>query len=156
MNPAIDFFEHAVRRHRRQMRIVSLVMILVAVVGAAWGLSEDHPDRAMARMAAMSMLGLVVFSGILVASFFPHRGLAALREPGRIVWFYGVAKHGYVQQLLIGLDNGKLRSLPLPHHSKANEALGHLSTLAPGATSGFSEQLRVAFKKDPSSLRQAA
>lgn len=153
MSATIEFFERAVSKHKRQMRIASLVMIAVAVGGGAWGLSDPSPDRAMARMIAMCGLGLVVFVGMLAFSFLPHRGLAALRDPSRIVWCYAVARHGYVQRLVIGLENGKVRTLPVPDHKQGDRALALLRAAAPNATSGFTEELRVRFKKAPASLR---
>jgi len=149
---ATDFFARGVQRHKMQSRIASLVMLAIAVGGGAWGLSEADPGRAMARMIAYCALGFAVFVVVLVASFLPHRGLAALHTPERIVWIYGVSQHGYIHRLMIGLDDGKLRSLPLPHHSEADRGLALLVAMAPTATTGFSEPLRVAFKGNPRSL----
>lgn len=130
-------------------------MLVVSTAGAVWGLGEDQPDRAMARMAAMSLLALVVCVVALLASFRPHRALSAVASPERIVWFYGISQHGYVHRLMVGLEDGKLRSLPLPHYSEATKGLLLLEAAAPEAAQGFTEELRVAFRKDPRSLRRA-
>ncbi|MEC7522403.1 MAG: hypothetical protein VYE22_21125 [Myxococcota bacterium] len=155
MSATIEFFERAVSKHKRQTRIACVVMIVVAVGGGAWGLSEPSPDRAMARMMAMCGLALVACVGMLAFSLLPHRGLAALRDPSRIVWCYGVAKQGYVQRVVIGLEDGKVRTLPVPGHEEGARALALLRDAAPHAATGFTEELRVRFKKDPASLRAA-
>lgn len=151
MDSTAEFFERGVKRSRVQVRALALVSIPINLAAVAWGLSEPHPG-AMHPMAAAGILGLLVFGGMLIASFLPHPGLAALREREKIVWFFGANRSGYVYKLMIGLEDGRLRSLPLPRDS-AEEGVELLRAVAPGATSGFSAQLRVAFKRDPSSLR---
>ena len=131
-------------------------MLAIALGGGLWGLSDPHPSRAMARMTAMCFLGLVVFTVALLTTFLPHRGLAALGEPTRIVWFYGISRQGHVHDLMMGLDTGKLRSLPLPHPAQVERGLELLRELAPDAIEGFSEELRLRFKRSPGSLRAGA
>ena len=153
LSEAKDFFGRAVRKRRLQMRFGALVIVAIAVGGLLWGLSNSDLDRAMARMMAMCTLGLVGAVIAIAVSFIPHRGLRALDDVGRIVWFYGNSRQGYVHDLIIGLDTGKLHSLPLPHHKEAERGFALLCAVVPSATQGFSEDLRVRFKREPSALR---
>jgi hypothetical protein len=148
----LEIFDRGFRKRKLSLRITCVVLLPIAVAGIVWGLT-DHTDPQMARMVALGILALPLFLGLLIASFFPARGLAALAAPQTIVWFYGSGKGGYIHTILLGLESGKLRSLPLPHHREADQAMLVLGQLAPWATQGFSEEVRRKFKRDPGSLR---
>lgn len=151
------YFEPIVGAQRAKNRLAAIIMLVLCGIAAGWAFSQDfatHPD---ARMAAVAVVGLPVALFVLVWNLLPHRGLAALAEPSRIVWYYGAAKGGQVNAVMVGFDNGKLHRFPLPLISLkegfSQEAFQHLRAAAPGAATGFSEELRQAFRAKPASLR---
>lgn len=154
MSGAIEFFDKAIKKKRSRARIVSVVLLLLCVGAALWGLSESRPGRQMTRLVVMSLIGLPMFGGMLIGTLLPHRGLAALRQPFRIVWIYSVIRQGEPLSM-VGFDDGKLRSLPVGPPSEVAKGLAHLHAVAPNAARGYSEQLRVAFKTNPRSLLRA-
>jgi hypothetical protein len=154
LNETREFFERAVKKRRLQLRIGSGVMLVVAIVALVWGLSDPDPDRAMARMTTLGAFGFVGALVAIVVSFLPNRGLRALDDPARIVWLYAFDNQG-TRYAMVGVDTGKLHRLPLPD-KEADQGFALLRAVAPAATQGFSEELRVRFRSDPSSLRVAA
>ncbi len=148
----MELFERGYRKRRWSTRIAGLLMLVLCPVAIVWGLS-DHTDYQMARMASVGFLGVPVSIAVLAASFWPARGLAALRTPEAIVWYYGKGKGQYIHTIMLGLQSGRLVSLPLAHHRDAGEAMTTLGVMAPTATCGYSEERRQAFRRDPQSLR---
>ena len=156
METARAFFERGVKRQRKQLRITVVVLMVISAIGLAWGLAEDPTgDRKLARMVALSGIMLVVGPIVLLATLRRPRGLDALDTPERIVWCWGVGQGGYIMAVMVGLDDGKLHKLPMPHHSEAQTGMTLITELAPHATHGFSEELRKRFRSSPTSLRKA-
>ena len=73
------------------------------------------------------------------------------------MWYYGVMRGGHISAVMIGFDNGRLIRFALPlisiKEGFSQEAFQHLRSVAPGAATGYSEELRKAFRTDPTSLR---
>jgi hypothetical protein len=157
MSPPQQYFEPIVRKQRRNRRIAAIAMLLLSVAAVVWSLSLDHTQYPIARMGALAIIGIPVALLILVLGFLPHKGLTALADPSRIVWYYGVEKSGHVNAVMIGFDDGKLVRFELPlvsiKEGFSQEALQLLQVAAPGATRGFSEEHRLAFKEAPPSLK---
>lgn len=153
------YFWPLVAKQRRGNRLGAALMIVIGVIGIAWALGESDRDRAMTRMLVMCAFGLVAALVALVISFVPHRGLAALANPERIVWVFGVNRRGHVNAVMIGTDDGRLHRLPLQLKSIkegfSQEGIERIRAAAPHATYGHSEQYRLAFKQNPASLRRA-
>ena len=155
-----DYFEPLEKRKRTINRIFSIVLFVCCCVGIVWGLSLQEHDRVEARILAGSFLVAPVAVILFVASIWPQRGLAALRDPSRIVWYYGRQKGGSINAVMIGFDDGRLSRFNLPLISLkqgfSQEAFEHLRACAPTATSGYSEERRKAFRAHPGSLRRRA
>ncbi len=160
MNQLLAYFEPIVRAQRIKNRIVALVMLVLCGGVVVWAFSADLSEYPEARMAALSVIVLPVAAFILIWNLLPHRGLAALAEPSRIVWYYGVKKGGHINAVFVGFDNGKLHRFHLPlisiKEGFSQEAFQHLRAGAAGAATGYSEELRKSFRADPNSLRTSA
>lgn len=151
------YFEPVVRGLRSKNRIAAIVMLVICGITAGLGSSLDLNEYPAARMAALAVICIPVALFILVWNLLPHRGLAALSEPSRIVWYYGVMKGGHINAVMVGFDNGRLHRFALPlisiKEGFSQEAFQHLRSAAPGAARGFSEELRKAIRTNPASLR---
>lgn len=158
MNRLHAYFESIVRPQRTRNRIFTIVWLVACGAIAVWAVSKGLSDSEPARMAALSLLTVPVALFVLVWNLQPHRGLAALADPSRIVWHFGVMKGGQVIAVKVGFADGKLYRFDLPLISLkkgfSQEAFAHLRSAAPGATTTYSEETRQAFKKDPASLRR--
>ncbi|HPF32549.1 MAG TPA: hypothetical protein PK907_05970 [Candidatus Sabulitectum sp.] len=156
MNQLQLYFQPVVRKQRIKNRIAALIILVICGITAGFGPSLGLNEYS-GRTAALVLICIPVALFILVWNFLPHRGLAALSEPSRIVWYYGVMKGGHINAVMIGFDNGKLYRFALPLISMkegfSQEAFQHLRSVAPGAATGYSEELRKAFRTDPASLR---
>lgn len=156
MSQVHAYFEPIVNRQRTKNRIACVVMLIVSGIALAWGLSDPTASSA-SRMVALGGIAIPVALGILVWNFLPSRGLAALADPSRIVWYYGVRKSGHVSAVMVGFEDGKLHRFTLPLISLkegfSQEAFQHLKAAAPNATTGHSEETREAFNANPASLR---
>jgi hypothetical protein len=157
MSPLHTYFEPIIRRQGVKNRIAAVV-ILAICGGVALSVSSlDLTEHASARMVALTMLAAPVALAILGWTFLPDRGLAALANPSQIVWYYGVNQGAHVNAVMVGYEDGKLRRYQLPLISMkkgfSQEAFPLLQAGAPHATTGFSEERREAFKKNPASLR---
>ena len=157
MNQLQLYFQPVVRKQRIKNRIAALIILVICGITAGFGPSLGLNEDPSARMAALAIICIPVALFILVWNFLPHRGLAALSEPSRIVWYYGVMRGGHISAVMIGFDNGRLIRFALPlisiKEGFSQEAFQHLRSVAPGAATGYSEVLRKAFRTDPTSLR---
>lgn len=151
--------EPTARKQRMKNLIAVLVVLAASTVVAIWGAVDNDSGHSVSPMTAYAFIG--VFAGLvgLVPNWRPHRGVAYLDDPSRIVWYYGVMKGGAVHAVMIGFDDGKLFRFPLPLISLkqgfSQEAFQLLRAEAPGATEGHSEDRRKAFKANPASLRKS-
>lgn len=157
MSPAYEFFEASLRRARTQKRVASIFILVICAIGAGWWMLEGHAgDRQMARMLAMSVLGVPVALVIFGLTFRRNRGLEALKDPSQIVWIYGVTKGHFIVKIGVGLASGKLHVLELGDPRRGQEGMALLVEAAPQATDGYSESNRQTFKQNPGALRRAA
>jgi hypothetical protein len=133
-------------------------LVALAALGLIYASSSGLAgDRAGARIVALGVVALPLGAIIAIVALRPHRGLRALSNPERIVWYYGVNRGAYSHAVVIGLDDGKLYRFPLPlisvREGFSQQAFELLRAAAPRATAGFSEAQRVAFRRAPESLR---
>ncbi len=156
-NQLYAYFEPIVLKQRNKNRVFAVVWLLGCGALAAWAASGGTTDSEPARMAALSLVTVPIMLFVLVWNLLPHRGLAALADPSRIVWYYGVMKGGHVNAAMLGFEDGKLHRFNLPLISLkegfSQDAFTHLRSAAPCATKQYSEETRQAFKKNPASLR---
>lgn len=158
MNPLQLYFHGVVGKQRRKNRVAGVVMLVLCGVAAPWGLSMGAGQEHGAKLIAAAIIGIPVALIILGLSFRATKGVLALADPARIVWHYGLEKSGHVNGVMIGFDDGALHKFPLPlisiKEGFSQEAFELLHQVAPQARVGFSEELRTAFSKDPTSLTQ--
>lgn len=155
------YFEPVIKRRRRNNTVAALILFLLSASGASWCASSGSTRSfEKAHLLAASLVGGAVAFACLVVNLRPHRGLAALGEPARIVWTYGVNRSGHVGAVVVGFDDGGLFRFPLPlisvREGFAGDAFALLRASAPHATHGYSEAYRVAFRQNPQSLRRLA
>lgn len=159
MSQLQQYFEPILGKQRTKNRIAAIALIVGGIAAAAWVFSQDYTQYPVARLGALSIIIVPVALIFLGVNLRPHKGLATLADPSRIVWYYGVLKSGHVVAVMIGFDDGELHRFPLPlisiKEGFSQEALQLLHAAAPHASSGFSEELRVAFHKDPPSLKSS-
>ncbi len=148
----VAFRDHLHKR-RRSNRIAGIVATLSGVVAVVWGFSTTG-DRTMARMGVLGAACLAVGPLVFGLTFRASKGLEAVRSPERIVWFYGAVRGQYVTGVLIGTADGKLHRMPVPSLKEGPTAIALLRQVAPHATEGFSEAVRVKFRNQPESLRK--
>ena len=157
MNQLQRYFEPIVRKQRAKNRIAGVALFVGGLTAAAWAFSQDYTAYAIGRLGTVALIGAPVGLIVFVLSFRVHKGLAALSDPARIVWYYGVMKTGHVNAVMIGLDDGRLVRLLLPlislREGFSQEAFQILGETAPHACNDYSEELRLAFRRDPSSLK---
>lgn len=153
MNPSYELFERGANKRRLSNRIAAGVVFVASIAGAVWGLKT--PDPSMARMTALSLIGLVVSLIVFLLTFRKRRGLEALQTPEQIVWYYSIGRGGAISDVMIGTEAGKLHRMPLSDIKHAAPAFAWLRQVAPKATEGFTDERRVRFRKDPASLRVA-
>ncbi len=123
MNQLQLYFEPVVRGLRSKNRVAALLMLVICGITAGLGSSLDLNEYPAARMAALAVICIPVALFILVLNLLPHRGLTALSEPSRIVWYYGVMKGGHINAVMVGFDNGRLHRFALPLISIRKDSL---------------------------------
>lgn len=159
MNALQQHLEPSVRRQQRNDRLAAAFMLILGVIGLVWALRAGFKgDRAMARMLVLSSLCIPLAAIMGLLSLRKHRGLSALGHPERIVWYYGISRGPKPHAVMIGFEDRQLHRLPLPlislREGFSQQVFGLLRAAAPNATAGFSEENRVAYRRNPSSLRK--
>ena len=142
---AVQFFDKAVGRSRRQLRYVYLGMLLICASGLIYAGLDGSKSEMVARVIAASLLGGTFFLGLVVHTLLPSRLMAMLRSPETIAWYYAAPR---ASLLMVGDERGYLRGVELDPQDMES-ALEMLAELAPRARSGYSEEARVAFKRNP-------
>jgi len=160
VNPLQQYLHGVIGKQRMKNRVAAVVMLVLCGVAAPWGLSLGAGQEHGAKLIAAAVIGTPVALLILGLSFRATKGVRALADPARIVWYYGLEQSTHTNAVMIGFDDGALHKFPLPlisiKQGFSQEVFELLRVAAPQARVGFSEELRRAFREDPTSLVQAA
>jgi hypothetical protein len=154
MSANLEVFERGIRRERKATRILILVFAVIPIGGLIWALTDGEVSRQMARMGAMSGLGVLIASVIMIGTFFRHKALTALKKPEDIIWFCAWGAEGAEGSLRIGLRNGRFLEVPLAGTKDVPEALEILVGLAPHAMQGYSREAHGMFQHNPKAIAE--
>ena len=159
--------------HYRSERSRRLAPVVVAGLGLVFWLglmTISNTSDGRANLLKMFVLNLLV-AVALFARFFPWRSvesgpvLQAFRERTPVVWIYGdvtttVWKRdrsfkGETLFITVGLADRSLHKLPINGKPYLEHVTMLMTREAPGATTGWSQDLAVQFARDPAVLRRA-